>query len=85
MSYIVDGIELRKIGCPKDLKNIVFERWTVIEFSHQSLTKNNTKVYYWKCFCNCINKTLKLVEERSLLRKKANLVDVLEKKNTTSV
>lgn len=46
-----------------DLTGKVFERLTVLEFSHL----NEKKQSYWICECNCIDKTIKTIKGKYLI------------------
>lgn len=43
----------------KDLTNKVFDRLTVIEFSHKDKGSNGNYKYFWKCKCECGNEVIR--------------------------
>ena len=58
----------REIGGLRDLRNSQFERWLVLDYvAYEKRGKTKHPLHWWKCQCDCSNKTIKEINERTLI------------------
>ena len=56
------------MGKPIDLTGMKFGRLTVIEFAEQRRSKGGSSKRYWKCECNCKEKTIVYHSTQNLIK-----------------